>query len=295
MAMFRTILTHMTGTDCDQPVLAMASQIARNFSGHLECLRVVADPTALVMQTAQLDLVTSALLADTLDVVELQNRETTQRARVTLAEFCKREGIVFADEPPGPNGVSAHWQENPGDELDELTSQTRFHDLVVLAGGAERKGRLSPEGIGQIIIGAGRPVILAPEKASKSLTKTIAIAWKNTPEAARAITAAMPLLTKAERIEVLSANEEDTRAMECVDCSDGVVQQLRWHGLNASSHFVIPAGRTVPHAILESAHGVKADLLVMGGYGNSRFREFIFGGFTKRILDGVDLPVLVFH
>jgi hypothetical protein len=165
----------------------------------------------------------------------------------------------------------------------------------VLAGGPERKGRLSSEGIGQIIVGGGRPVLLAPEKAPKFVAKTIAIAWKNTPEAARAITAAMPLLAKAERIDVLSANEEDTKAMECVDCSDGVVQQLRWHGLNAYGHFVIPAGRTVPNAILESAAGVKADLLVMGGYGHSRFREFIFGGFTQRVLDGVDLPVLVFH
>jgi nucleotide-binding universal stress UspA family protein len=94
---------------------------------------------------------------------------------------------------------------------------------------------------------------------------------------------------------VLSANEEDTRAKECLDCSESIVQQLRWHGLNAYGHFVIPAGRTTPNAILETAHGFNADLLVMGGYGHSRLREFIFGGFTKRILDGVDLPVLVFH
>jgi TusA-related sulfurtransferase len=57
--MFKTILTHMTGTDCDQPVLTTALQVARLFSGHLECLRVVSDPTALVMQAAQMDLVGS--------------------------------------------------------------------------------------------------------------------------------------------------------------------------------------------------------------------------------------------
>ncbi len=293
--MFKTILTHMTGTDCDQPVLTMASQVAQLFSGHLECLRVVADSTALVMQAAQMDLVTSTMLADALNVVEQQNREDTRRARVTLAEFCKQEDVVFDDKPSGAEGVSAHWREKTGDAFDELTSHARFHDLVVLAGGTERKGRLPPEGIGQIIVGCGRPVLLAAEKPRKSLAKTIAIAWKNTPEAARAVTAAMPLLSKAERIEVLSANEEDVRAMECVDFSDSIVRQLRWHGLNAYSHFVIPAGRIIPNAILETAHGLNADLLVMGGYGHSRLREFIFGGFTRRILDGVDLPVLVFH
>jgi nucleotide-binding universal stress UspA family protein len=295
MVMFKTILTHMTGTDCDQEVLTTASQVARLFAGHLECLRVVSDPATLVMQAAQMDLVTSAMLAEALNVVEQQNREGTQQARITLAEFCKREGVALANDPTRTDGVSAHWREKTGDEFDELTSQARFHDLLVLAGGAERKGRLPPEGIGQIIVGSGRPVLLAAEKPRKSLTKTIAIAWKDTPEAARAVSAAMPLLSKAERIEVLSANEEDTRAKECLDCSESIVQQLRWHGLNAYGHFVIPAGRTTPNAILETAHGFNADLLVMGGYGHSRLREFIFGGFTKRILDGVDLPVLVFH
>ena len=293
--MFKTILTHMTGTDCDQPVLTTASQVARLFSGHLECLRVLSDPAALVMQAAQMDMVTSMMLADALNVVEQQNREGTQRARVALAEFCKGENIVFADEPPGPGGVTAHWREKTGDEFDELTAQVRFHDLVVLAGGTERKGRLPPEGMGQIIIGCGRPVLLAAQKPRESITKTIAIAWKDTPEAARAVTAAMPLLAKAERIEVLSANEEDTKAMECLDCSDSIVQQLRWHGLSAYGHFVLPAGRTIPNAILETARGFNADLLVMGGYGHSRLRESIFGGFTQHILDGVDLPVLMVH
>lgn len=293
--MFKTILTHMTGTDRDQPVLTTALQVARLFTGHLECLRVVSDPTALVTQAAHLDLVTSAMLAEALNVVEQQNREGTQRARIALAEFCKREDIVFANEPLDPNGVTAHWREKTGDEFDELTSEAHFHDLMVLAGGSERKGRLPAEGMGQIIIGCGRPVLLAAQKPRKSIAKTIAIAWKDTPEAARAVTAAMPLLAKAERIEVLSANEEDTKAIECLDCSNGIVQQLRWHGLDAYGHFVIPAGRTIPNAILETAHGFNADLLVMGGYGHSRLREFIFGGFTRRILDGVDLPVLVFH
>src|SRR5438445_11901176 len=118
--MFKMILTHMTGTDCDQPVLTTASQVARLFSGHLECLRVVADPTALVMQAAQPDLVTSAMLAEALNVVEQQNRDGTQQGRIALADFCKREDIVFAHEPPGPDGVTAHWREKTGDEFDVL-------------------------------------------------------------------------------------------------------------------------------------------------------------------------------
>lgn len=293
--MFKTILTHMTGTDCDEQVLTTALLVARLYSGHLECLRVAPDTTSMVLQAAQPDLVTSTMLAEALTYVEEQNRDRTKRARLTLAEFCKRHDIVTRDEPEASDEVTAHWRDEAGDEFDLLTSRARFHDLVVLAGGAERPGRLPPEAIGQIVVGCGRPVLLAPAKPRKDLTKTVAIAWKNTAESARAITAAMPLLAKAERIELLSANEKDSQAMECLDCSQSVVEQLRRHGLNAYGHFVIPAGRSVPGSILETAHGFNADLLVMGGYGHSRLREFIFGGFTRRILDGVDVPVLVFH
>lgn len=289
----KTILTHMTGTACDRPVLATAMQIARIFSSHLECLRIVADPAYLAM--AQLDMASAAMIADAMRALDEKQREQTKLAHENLAAFCKAYEIANADEPPGPNSISAHWSEKTGDEFDELTAAARFHDLTVLAGGKERPGRLPPEGIGQIVVGSGRPILLAPEQPRESATKTIAIAWKNTPEAARALTAAMPLLAKAERIDVLSANEDDAQSKKCLECGDRVVRFLRWHGLNAYGHFVIPAGRTVPNAILDSAHGFNADLLVMGGYGHSRLREFIFGGFTQRILDGVGLPVLLFH
>jgi nucleotide-binding universal stress UspA family protein len=80
-----------------------------------------------------------------------------------------------------------------------------------------------------------------------------------------------------------------------VNCSDALVRQLDWHGFKARGHFILPAGRSVPDAVLETARTAGADLLVMAGYGHSRLREYIFGGFTRRILEGVDLPVLLFH
>lgn len=294
--MIKTVLVHLSGTDCDSAVLAMSLQLLKPYAGHMECLRVVPDPAALIAQAAQLDMGTSMVLADTLGMIEQQGRERTERARIAMEMFCKAENIVRADAPPGPNAVSASWREQPAaDEFDRIIELARFHDLVVLAGGPERSGRLPAEALGSIVVASGKPVLLAPEKPRDRPIKTVAIAWKDSPESARAVTAAMPLLAKAERIAVLSANEDDSKAKASLDCSESVVQQLRWHGLNAHGHFVIPAGRTVPNAILESAHGFNADLLVMGGYGHSRLREFVFGGFTQHILAGVGIPVLMFH
>jgi len=292
--MIKSVLVHVTGTDCDRPVLAAGLDIARLYSGHLECLRVVPDPAALAASAAQLAMGASMVLADTIATIEREAHEKTQRARDIFNDFVSREKIVYADAPIGREAVSAAWREKKGDEIDRIIAEARFHDLAVLAGGREREGRLWAERLGSIVVSTGRPVVLAPEKPAGRLS-TIAVAWKNTAEAAHAITAAMPLFAKAARIDVLSANEADSEAGSCVECADRVVHQLRWHGLNAHGHFVIPSGRPVPDAILETARGLNADLLVMGGYGHSRFREFVFGGFTQRILKGVDLPVFLFH
>ena len=293
--MIKTILTHLTGTDCDQSVLAASHRIARFRSGHMACVRLIPDSATLIAQAAQVDMGTWMVLSDSVTAIEQEARERTDRARRELTEFCKSEKVSIVDAPPGPDAVSAAWIERIGDEFDEITALARFYDLLVVAGGPERPGRLPDEALGSIIIGSGRPVLLAPQTPRTGPVKTIAITWKDTAEAARAIGAAMPLLAEAQRIEVLSANEDDQKADQCLDRSEGVVRNLRWHGLNAHGHPVIPAGRTIPDAILESARSFEADLLVMGGYGHSRMREFVFGGFTRHILKGTDLPVFVFH
>jgi nucleotide-binding universal stress UspA family protein len=138
-------------------------------------------------------------------------------------------------------------------------------------------------------------VILAPEKPISGGMETIAVAWKDAREAAVAMTAAMPLLARANRIEILSVSEQEGDEQKCLDCSESIVDQLRWHELNAYGRVVLPAGRSAPQAVLETAHGLEADLLVMGAYGRSRLREFLLGGFTQRVLEGVDLPVFAAH
>jgi len=138
-------------------------------------------------------------------------------------------------------------------------------------------------------------VLLAPQTMSRGGFNRIAIAWKDTPEAARALTAAMPLLEKGREMHVCSANESGSPGTEGIDSSDRIVRCLRWHGLNVHGHFVSPADRTPADAVLRGAQEVSASLLVMGAYGHSRVREFVFGGFTRRVLHGAELPVLLFH
>lgn len=293
--MFRTVLAPLSGTDCDHSVLGASLRLFAGGTGHIACLRLTPDPAELIAECAQVDMGSWMIVSDTVTALEQEAKQRTSTAKVTLADFCAREQIPTVDDPPGPGGASVSWQEDVGDEFDRITSHARYHDMVVLAGGEDRPGRLPTEALGGIIIGSGRPVLLVPPVPVPKPFDNIAIAWKNRSEAARAMTAAMPLIERARRIDVFSASEPGARTAEASGDADRVVRQLRWYGLNASAHLLVPTEKTAADAVLQKAKEAKADLIVMGAYGHSRVREFIFGGFTERILKGVDLPVLLFH
>jgi hypothetical protein len=294
-AMFKTILAPLSGTDSDASVLSTSLRIASGANGHIECLHLRRDATGLLVEGAQIGMETPLLMADAVTAFEQEATRRTASARANFDKFCQQENIGIASEPSSGNTVTVSWREESGDEFNRLTELARCHDVVVLPGDHNRIGGLPAKVAGDVIMGGGRPVLLAPEVEAKGPFNRIAIAWNDTAEAARAMTAAMPLLECAHQIDVLSVCEVDKHAGECVNMSDTLVRYLRWHGCFAHTRFLVSEGRTPAEAALDETKHTGADLLVMGAYGHSRMHEFIFGGFTARILKGVDLPVLLFH
>jgi nucleotide-binding universal stress UspA family protein len=144
-------------------------------------------------------------------------------------------------------------------------------------------------------VSSGRPLLVAPKTSPENLAPTIAIAWKEGPEAARAITAAAPLLEKAQRIVVLTADEGDRETNEHVASAERIAAQFRRHGTTSEARLVVPGGRSLPESVMDTAAACGADIVVMGGYGHSRLRELVFGGFTQHVLNASRLPVFLFH
>ena len=124
-----------------------------------------------------------------------------------------------------------------------------------------------------------------------TLPETIVIAWKATPEAARAVGAAMPFLSTAKQIFVVTVAEDRDLPDE-----EGarLLTSLRWHGFNVSMRRLPPGPQGAASTLLAAA-AEQAALVVMGAYGNSRLRQWIFGGFTRYILRGAEVPVLMMH
>ncbi len=290
--MLKSLLVPLTGEKSDVPALETAYAAARLFDGHIEALLVRPDAAQFAMRAAATDMGSSIMTPQLIAAFEEQDRRQAAAARKTFDKFRDSHDIAAADNPPGPARVSAVWREKTGGTVEEITGAARFFDITV-AGRANLGSSFSADGIGSVLLGSGRPMLLAPERAKPDLAGTIAIAWKETAEAAHAVSQAMPLLRKARRIAVFSASEGRNAAATQAS-AERLANALRWHKLDAKAVCLDTSG-DAGKAVTSAAMEFDADLLVMGGYGHSRLREFVFGGFTRHVLNGAPLPVLLAH
>jgi nucleotide-binding universal stress UspA family protein len=142
-----------------------------------------------------------------------------------------------------------------------------------------------------LLLETGRPLLIpAAATPPADFADHIAIAWKPTPQAARAVAFAMPLLAQAAKITILSVEEDDSRRDEAAR----LVRYLGWHGITANINRITAGSEGAPATLLTAAKA-RSGLLVMGGYGHTRLREWVFGGFTQGALDYAELPVLMAH
>lgn len=175
--------------------------------------------------------------------------------------------------------------------LDAAAIQARYYDLSLLPWA---KDKLTIQDLAQaVVFGSGRPAILVPPSAIPEKINHVAIAWDGTRVAARALADAMPLLTDDARLTVLTIQDE--KQLERGDIASALASSLQLRGLDAQAKSVPLDGRPIAEALQASAAEAGADLLVMGGFGHSRIRDFILGGATKGVFRDLRMPVLLSH
>lgn len=288
--MIKSILVPATGSGTDDAVFAAALAVARRFDAHLDFLHVAIDAAA-VATTMATDGGGAAMVGGLVEQLDQEAARREARARQMFEQFCAREGLAITDVPPGPTGPSAQWTRQTGTEAYCIAEHGRATDLIVIGRSGDGEG-VSSDAIETALLDSGRPVLIPPEAPMLTLPETVVIAWKATREAAHAVTAALPFLHAARHIEVLTvAEEEDLSSEE----GHQLIGNLRWRGLSVSGGRLQPDGRSPADELLDAAAARRA-LLVMGGYGHSRLREWVFGGFTRHVLQATAaVPVLIAH
>ncbi|HEX9534570.1 MAG TPA: universal stress protein [Stellaceae bacterium] len=287
--MIKTILVPATGNQTDDAIFTSALAAARAFNAHLDFLHVRVDAAAMVAAMAT-DGSGAAMVSGLVERVDEEATRREDTARQLFQRFCERERLVIADTPAGQPSPTAQWFREIGDEAYWVREYGRAADLLVVGHPADDQG-VSIDTIEAALVGSGRPVLIVPAAPMVSLPETIVIAWKAAPEAARAVTAAMPLLSKAKQIQIVTVAEEQGLSDE-----EGarLMTGLARHGFNVSTRHLRPERLGAADTLLATA-AEEGALVVMGAYGHSRLREWMFGGFTEHVLRGAAVPVLMMH
>ena len=176
-------------------------------------------------------------------------------------------------------------------DFDKLNEIVRLFDLVVIEQTNAQEPETRPRTIESIVFGSGRPVLIVPHFQARPATlNSVLVAWDGSAPAARALADGLPLLAKADRVELLSI---DGKALGDGDGQGtAVTHHLLRHGIQATFKRMPSAG-DVGDTLLSHVTDMNADLLIMGAYGHSRIREIVFGGTTRTLLGSITIPVLM--
>ncbi|HET7384319.1 MAG TPA: universal stress protein [Pseudolabrys sp.] len=222
------------------------------------------------------------------EIIESQRAESNKKARAAIARFeqtAKRAGISMETRTISASISGA---------ADQIGRIGRRFDLIVV-GQPGRKDSLPDEVIDEgVLFESGRPVIFVPfiQKGGMKLDR-IMVCWDGSRAATRAIADAIPLLKKAKQVEVVIISDKPNKRDEVPGADLG--QHLARHGLKVDVKRITSPDIDVPSTILSYAADSSADMIVMGGYGHSRLREFVLGGATRGLLESMTVPVLMSH
>lgn len=189
----------------------------------------------------------------------------------------------------------AEWRSGVGLPAELVVQEARAADLIVSSPHhAEPYSFHTQAGAGDILMNSGRPVLVAPQGLDKINADSVVVAWKDSREARRALVDALPFLKRAGQVLVAEVCEQGSEA-EAHDRVADVAAYLERHGIKASTAVRPPAHGSAAKALLEIANMQDAGLIVAGGYGHARLREWIFGGVTRELLATSKRAVLLSH
>jgi nucleotide-binding universal stress UspA family protein len=175
-----------------------------------------------------------------------------------------------------------------------VTEMSRLYDLNIVAQ-PDRSNPSQTDFLSEaVLFGSGRPMLMVPYITRSPIkTDRVLVCWDGGAPAARAVHDAMPFLRKATTIDVVTVNEDEGSASEV--SSAALVTHLARRDLTARPYRLTADAPNIHNAILSLAADNNTDLIVMGGYGHSRLREFVLGGTTRGIFESLTVPALISH
>jgi nucleotide-binding universal stress UspA family protein len=275
----KTILIPTEDHDAMASVLEAARLVAREFGSHMEGFAV--RPSAGTYVTVE--------PVSSLAISGAFEGDTANQARAEFESFMQSHGIPQADQAPAVYSYGWPWAEPAEDAF--IGNYGRNFDLIVLGrpGPNPQNPRMPP--LETALFDSGRPVLIVPRGAPRTLARNVLVAWNRSTQQARTNAFALPLMRLAEQVTVLMVEGGKVSG----PTGEEAARYLRRNGIKAAALTVKPGARSTGEVILDHAASLGCDLLVKSAYTQSRLRQMIFGGATRHILANATLPVLMAH
>lgn len=259
-------------------VTSNAIAIAKHLDANVHAL-------ALNVDIPNVSSVLSGVLLDVPGMIRKAEADSQNCGRALLAGMTTRAAEA---------GVAVRTGEiatGPAEFGNAAALEARYHDLSLI--GWER-GNQSVRMVAEaVVFGSGRPVVLLPDVADVGPVDRVMIAWDGSRAAARALADARPFLKRAEWISVVTVLDE--KPIHEKESGERLASNLKRRGFAAEAISIHAEDCPMGETLQSHALAAGAKLLVMGGYGHSRIRDFVLGGATEFVLDDLRLPVLVSH
>ncbi len=278
---YRTILVHLGDADRFAPTLDTAISLAKAHRAHLIGIHVL--PPVRVYAGVEAYVPT--------EIIESQ-RAHYKKVAATIG---KAFDIAIRNA-----AISGEWRVSDllgRSPASEIISHGRRADLIVLPQADPEENFPGPSSWSeQIMLEAGRPVLVVPYiGVAREIGQTVLVAWNASRESSRAVFDALPILTMAEKVEIMWANPPAETDNELALAGSEIAGALARHDVKVTAAHGINHEVSVSDELLSRASDIGADLIVMGGYGHSRFREMILGGVTRMMMQSMTVPVLMSH
>jgi nucleotide-binding universal stress UspA family protein len=210
-------------------------------------------------------------------------------AAALFGKIAKARDFALVKRPGRGRSGIALWKEMVGTPARVFGIIGPMSDLSILSRPKVNASGPAEEFLLSALLHSGKPVLVLPQKGLASLGRRVLIAWNQSVDAAAAVSAALPLLTRADEVRIVESGRESRPGPKATYLSEYLAH---W---GVQSERMTTPGRRVAREITETFERTDSDLLVMGAYSRQRLRELVFGGVTESMLFGSQLPVLMLH
>jgi nucleotide-binding universal stress UspA family protein len=275
---YKAILVHVPLANAEVQV-ELAARLAKAFDAHLTGICSLTE-TAMLRSAVQNPFIR----------IEAEKAEELIAEESEEATAAEKTFEAVADKVDVPHS----WLTGEGEAADLIVHASRVQDLAVVEQTRDPSDLLWGPAV-QIAL-SGYPVLIVPRSwGSPEFGRRAVIAWNGTAQASAAVRKAIPLLKRAEHVSVLIGESNATFPATMRMAPLDLLTYLRHHGVTGEVIVDKTPDEGAGEVILKAAAAGKADLLVMGAFGHSRFREWVLGGATRHVLENMTIPVFMAH